>query len=74
MNGSREGQREREKEKNANVLELLLRLPSQVSDQPLCGEGILGRHPIMHHCIQEGLPLPRVETQHLPTDMRIVNI
>lgn len=47
------------------LLELLLRFPSQVSDQPLGGEGILGRHPITHHCVQEGLPLPRVETQHL---------
>lgn len=46
-------------------LELLLRFPSQVSDQPLCGEGILGRHPITHDGIQEGLPLPRVEAQNL---------
>lgn len=47
------------------LLELFLRFPSQVSDQPLGGEGILGRHPVTHHCVQEGLPLPRVETQHL---------
>jgi len=47
------------------LLELFLRFPSQVSDQPLGGECVLGRHPITHHCVQEGLPLPRVETQHL---------
>lgn len=47
------------------LLELLLRFPPQVSDQPLRGEGVLGGHPIAHHGVQEGLPLPRVEAQHL---------
>lgn len=51
------------------LLELFLGFPSQVSDQPLGGEGILWRHPITHHSVQEGLPLPRVETQHLEDGM-----
>lgn len=49
-------------------LELFLSLPSQVPDQPLVGESILRGHPIAHHCIQEGLPLPRVEAQNLISD------
>lgn len=47
------------------LLELLLRLPSQVSDQPLGGEGVLRRHPVAHHGVEESLPLSRVETQDL---------
>lgn len=47
------------------LLELFLRFPPQVSHQPLGGEGILWRHPITHHCIQEGLPLPGVKAQNL---------
>lgn len=54
-------------------LEFFLRFPSQVSDQPLGGEGVLWGHPITHHCVQEGLPLPRVEAQNLG-NVRGVNI
>lgn len=54
-------------------LEFFLRFPSQVSDQPLGGEGVLWGHPITHHCVQEGLPLPRVEAQNLGK-VRGVNI
>lgn len=46
-------------------LEFFLRLPSEVPDQPLVGESILGWHPITHHCIQESLPLSCVESQNL---------
>ena len=53
-----------------NSLELFLRLPSQVSDQPLGGEGVLWGHPITHHCVQEGLSLARVEAQHLDNKSR----
>lgn len=47
------------------LLELFLRFPSQVSDQPLGSEGILRGHPVTHYCVQESLPLARVETQNL---------
>ena len=52
--------------------ELLLALPAEVSDEPLAGEGVLGRHAPAHHRVQEGLPLPRVEAQdlHATTDRR----
>lgn len=50
------------------LLELFLRFPSQVSDQPLGSEGILRGHPVTHHCVQESLPLARVETQNLKKD------
>lgn len=33
------------------LLELFLRLPAQISDEPLRCEGVLWRHPITHHCI-----------------------
>lgn len=46
-------------------LEFFLRLPSEVPDQPLVGESILGWHPITHHCIQESLPLSCIEAQDL---------
>lgn len=47
------------------LLELFLRLAPEVPDQPLRGKGVLRGHPPPHHSVQEGLPLPRVEPQHL---------
>lgn len=47
------------------ILKFFLSFAPEVSDQPLRGECVLRRHPPPHHGVQEGLPLPRVETQHL---------
>lgn len=55
---------------HGDSLELFLRFPSEVPDQPLVGESILGRHPITHHCIQESLPLPCVKAQNLKDNLR----
>lgn len=52
-----------------HLLELLLSFAPEVSDQPLRGESVLGRHPPAHHCVQESLPLACVEAQHLLTEM-----
>lgn len=46
-------------------LELLLGLAPEVPHQPLRGEGVLWWHPPAHHGVEEGLPLPGVESQHL---------
>lgn len=48
-----------------HILEFLLSLAPEVSDQPLGGEGVLRRHPPAHHRVQESLSLACVESQHL---------
>lgn len=48
------------------LLEFLLSFAPKVPDQPLRGKGVLRRHPPPHNSVQEGLSLPRVESQHLP--------
>ena len=45
--------------------ELALTLPSQVSNQPMGVEGVLRRHAPAHDGIEEGFPLPSVESQDL---------
>lgn len=45
--------------------ELALALPSQVPNQPVRVESVLGRHAPAHDGIEEGFPLASVEPQDL---------
>ena len=47
------------------VPELLLTLPSQIPDQPVRVEGVLGRHAPAHDGVQESLALAGVEAENL---------
>lgn len=53
----------------SSSLEFFLGFAPEVSDQPLRGERVLRRHPPPHHCIQEGLSLPCVKSQHLQMEI-----
>lgn len=57
--------KERRKERAGPLPKLALTLPSQVPDQPVRVERILGGHAPVHDGIEEGFPLASVEPQHL---------
>lgn len=62
------------KKTHCDSLKLFLRLPAKVPHQPLISEGILGRHPITHHGVQESLPLSGIKAQNLSARKRRSNV